>query len=566
MKKLFTFFILALTLNQVSAQFNQNWSSNYMHTSSLNFSNESRKMVKDPSGNIYVLADATSDIDPLGQPASITYHYTVLLKYDNAGSLVHSRVVNVIDHMVSGFDNRGAFGIEYGTGGFIYIGFNSFNATSGFDVNISKYNTSTMQRLWIWTYNPSTTDKGIDMKLGTNGKVFAILQAVNAGASTYHIVAAETTGTATTSLYAFDIDADFLNSMVLDGNNDIFVTGYRFIAGVKNSLTAAVNEAGALKWKKTFNGGTIVRDDQGRQIILATDNYVYICGSSDRGVPNLTDVMVLGYHKTNGKFKWVNYFDYQATNDFGYTLKQTDANNLYVAAATGNTAIVTRLTMDYGSLTGRGIFEPIPSTPYSSLNGVSIAEMEVSSAKNIYLAGTILATDQAINPFSASWLVKLKPVSYRSNGINVLKYDFDLGVQGSNAGSYLATDILLDGATNTVYMLQDKIVTYSNHSEETIQLSALGISSPARTGITGENENELITVGPNPIHDYIEINATEGLSQVDIMDQTGKQISSLSADNAPSLKIDLPGLAPGIYFINIQTESGSTEIRKLIKY
>ena len=75
----------------------------------------------DPAGNSYVLADVTSNIDPSGNSGATTYHYVVILKYNSAGTLLLSKNINVINHTISGFNNLGAFGLEIGADGFLYI-------------------------------------------------------------------------------------------------------------------------------------------------------------------------------------------------------------------------------------------------------------------------------------------------------------------------------------------------------------------------------------------------------------------------------------------------------------
>jgi hypothetical protein len=70
--------------------------------------------------------------------------------------------------------------------------------------------------------------------------------------------------------------------------------------------------------------------------------------------------------------------------------------------------MLNRLTMDvWVHITGRGYYEPIPNG-YSALNGVSISDMEVSPAKNMYLTGSILATDMNSQSISVHPARKIK--------------------------------------------------------------------------------------------------------------------------------------------------------------
>jgi len=233
-----------------NAQFNLSWNADYSHTNLINYSNESRKVVKDAAHNIFVLSDVTSDIDPNGLPGAVTYHYTVLAKYDVAGTLVNSRVINVTNHSISGFNYKSAFGLELSNNGYVYIGFNVYNSTTNYNTCISKYNTTTLSRQWIWTFNPGSIDQGIDLKIGTGGIAYAIVQSTTGSNVQYHIVKTDSLGTSTAPFFSFDQNLDFLNSMVVDATNDLYVTGHRLIGGIKNSLVAGVKSIGLLNGKK----------------------------------------------------------------------------------------------------------------------------------------------------------------------------------------------------------------------------------------------------------------------------------------------------------------------------
>src|SRR5258708_26902434 len=154
--------IFSLSTN-VHAQFNTVWKADYQHTTSNDFSNESRKVVSDASGNVFVLADVTSNIDPLGNLTASTYHYTVISKYSTAGVFLLSKSINVANHFVAGFDNKGAFGLEIDANGDLFIGYTSYDGVTNFDANIAKYKGTNLVRLWNRRFNPTSVDKGIDL-------------------------------------------------------------------------------------------------------------------------------------------------------------------------------------------------------------------------------------------------------------------------------------------------------------------------------------------------------------------------------------------------------------------
>ena len=78
-----------------------------------------------------------------------------------------------------------------------------------------------------------------------------------------------------------------------------------------------------------------------------------------------------------------------------------------------------------------------------------------------------------------------------------------------------------------------------------------------------ENNAHKISVFPNPTADIVNIEA-EGLEQVDLFDETGKTIKSVSSiGNA--LQLDLTGLKPGVYFISARTRSTSSFVKSILK-
>src|SRR5262245_21579894 len=119
MKKLGVISLLIILGNifKCFGQFNLAWNDAYQHSGSQNFSNESRKIGTDAAGNVFVLADLTSDIDPAGNVTGSTYHYTILLKDDASGSRLDEELINVFAHNISGYDNLGAFGLEVDASG-----------------------------------------------------------------------------------------------------------------------------------------------------------------------------------------------------------------------------------------------------------------------------------------------------------------------------------------------------------------------------------------------------------------------------------------------------------------
>lgn len=114
--------------------------------------------------------------------------------------------------------------------------------------------------------------------------------------------------------------------------------------------------------------------------------------------------------------------------------------------------------------------------------------------------------------------------------------------------------------------------TYVNNGNYTATLiaSECGVSDTVQFDIniqTISNEETLLTnavhLFPNPTNDQVFIESAQTIQQVNVLDITGKTVSK----NLPFLngKIDLSGLQSGVYFIEMQMDSGELFVEKVVK-
>jgi uncharacterized repeat protein (TIGR02543 family) len=73
-----------------------------------------------------------------------------------------------------------------------------------------------------------------------------------------------------------------------------------------------------------------------------------------------------------------------------------------------------------------------------------------------------------------------------------------------------------------------------------------------------------IKIFPNPFRSQLSLNAT-GISSVTLTDITGNQVFRTEPFGDKEIKIHTTDLAPGIYFISIETKSGEKLISKVVK-
>lgn len=101
------------------------------------------------------------------------------------------------------------------------------------------------------------------------------------------------------------------------------------------------------------------------------------------------------------------------------------------------------------------------------------------------------------------------------------------------------------------------------------QLKYVGTLRKYFFNIGGLNTSEVdrhttVKVYPNPVRDYLNFQSRETVSRFEIYDQNGRHVIS---DKSMSLKnaVDVSGLIPGVYFINVFDNKGVLSSTKFVK-
>ena len=74
-----------------------------------------------------------------------------------------------------------------------------------------------------------------------------------------------------------------------------------------------------------------------------------------------------------------------------------------------------------------------------------------------------------------------------------------------------------------------------------------------------------ITVFPNPSKDMIQIDGMEAVSDLAVVDLTGKSLIHLPVNDQASMRVNLENLNTGIYFVVLHKNSGIKVMKKIIK-
>lgn len=74
-----------------------------------------------------------------------------------------------------------------------------------------------------------------------------------------------------------------------------------------------------------------------------------------------------------------------------------------------------------------------------------------------------------------------------------------------------------------------------------------------------------ITVFPNPSTDFIQIDGMEAVSDLVVVDLTGKSLIQLPVNGQASMRVNLENLNTGIYFVVLHKNSGVKVMKKIVK-
>ena len=574
MKKLKTLALLLVifSLQNVVAQttpFSFNWNDKYQHTQTNGFSNEGRKVAVNPSnGFIYVLADVTSDLDPQGVASGTTYNYTMLLQYEPSGSLLNTAMLDVGIHSTSGFDRQSAFGLELDGSGNVYVGYNSNDDTTTFyNVNITKFSANLVQA-WTYTFNPTSSDFGIDMKVNQTGTVYCLAKSIGVGGAVrYRIIRAAAAGSSALTYYNFTVTSDVYSSMAIDNVSNIYVAGHRpsNISGVGKviSVTSVIGTGasnGSVRWSQIDNCGTVTGDDIARHVIIGADGFVYITGSSVGTAQHGVDAVTMKLSATNGKKIWENFINYTLT-DGGFFVNVPDIATVNVAWSSGSVVYLDQISPSTGLFSRRASYVPIPATPYNSLGQTNIVAMASSVGKNVYMTGTIAATNTSGQSFDAAWLAKF---NFSSRG--GARVENAAPIEGSFNQSKRAVGLALDNASTNVYWIRDLAENHSNHLQEKVEISSMeGTGSFRQVTELNDEQTQDRIVFANPVSDVLQISSVDQMTRVQVLDISGKiLLESTPTSNLQTLEAQQ--LPAGVYHVVVVHNDGFTTIKPFVKH
>lgn len=410
--------------------------------------------------------------------------------------------------------------------------------------------------------------------------------------------------------WAFNFSPNSLNyfKAIAGSNNEIFLCGtladtidfslgagssVMWPAGSSDALIAKYDAYGNFLWAKRF--GTVQRSIGFSNAATDADGNIYITGSlegtvnyASTGTLTLTDssAVTLTKYDSNGQLIWANKISTDSINMvFGLDLAVGSAGDLAIAGSflgtldmdpTGAVNTVTNSRWyanvilghydQYGQLNWARSFE---SSPIIALSQISEAKgVAINSAGHVFVTGThtgnlsFTGAPGGDTLYSNGNMYSVFVAGFESDGD--YKWSFGLPSNStccSNIGYAVQAD-----ASGNVFLSGILSGTGNDLNPDTPvdSVTVIGITDIFIAKYHNTTTSDIIqpagafAVYPNPSTDNIYLDYTGNLNEIHIINVLGQAVSFGGTHNSQSkqLRLDISGLASGVYFVTLRTDSG----------
>ncbi len=489
-------------------------------------SSSEARCIQQSSDGGYIITGMTLD--------SIAIQYEIYLaKIDSTGNIIFSKTIGQ-----SGHDN-GNFVQQTSDGGYIITGVGNYINT-GDDIYLIKTN-SNGDSLWTKRFAAYFSDNAYWVKQTLDGG-FILAGGTNSsgtGGDAYMIKTDANGDTLWTRTLGIPNAGDYVCSVEQTIDSGYILVGSTSnAAGINDIYLIKTDKNGELSWSKTFGGAG---DDWGFSVQQTNDGGFVVAGrTSSIGAGNF-DVCLIKLDSI-GNLNWSKTYG-STGNEYGYSVLQTSDGGFVVAGfaeifpLVNNDAYLIKLDPNGDTLWTRTFGEGNNDFVY----------MAVQTFDGGYI---MVGVTQGIAGNHGIYLIKTDPS----------------GNSGCYEGS-IATTVF------TVTMQTTNPPTISGFIPINVTTSPLITGSGGITNtvclnngfFTPDIHNQFL-ISPNPTSSSLTIHTSLNLqnSEVEIYNLLGETVcKTMFPVGKEEITIDVSDLSPGLYFVKVQTEKG-TSAQKLI--
>ena len=168
-----------------------------------------------------------------------------------------------------------------------------------------------------------------------------------------------------------------------DSSGNTYGTGYTTSAGQGTfaQYLAKWNSSGTVQWQRTLS---MSGQHTGRDVALDSSGNVYMCGESDLGTLNNTN-LTLAKWASNGTHQWTRYLRGSSYGEYGYGVAVDSSDNIYVCGSTSSVGAGSNdlLLVKYNSSGTVQWRRTLGGSGSDEGKGVA-----VDSSDNVYVCGT----------------------------------------------------------------------------------------------------------------------------------------------------------------------------------
>lgn len=349
--------------------------------------------------------------------------------------------------------------LELDSDGNTYVTGSSYSGTS-FDLVTVKYDSDGVEQ-WRSSYGGSGVDEAHALVLDGNNDVI-VTGSRFMGGSDWDIVTIKYNGVTGTEIWSVihsgTSNFDFSSDIAVDGSNNVVVVGSLEIGGGDvDFLTIKYSSAGALMWSDSFGGSG---SDDAKLVETDASGNIYVGGLHEYSVGSTYFDFRLVKYNAGGVVQW------SVTEDSGFgnldspNAMTLDASGDIIMAGQGFTTIVEEedyLTMKFDNATGALLWTALYGGDSEALDVVNAVATDASN--NVYITGRSKSVATSSDYYTIAYSsagVELWADSYTTDGLR-----FDEG-----------TDIRVSDSDLDVYVTGYSFYTATNNDFTTIKYNA----------------------------------------------------------------------------------------------